>query len=405
MTLRAQQDQPQLEINHRHRAALHMATTLSALLSLPSAWPNLKSGLPNSKPGPLKRLAELSAQHPELGPHLTQEMLLRVRHYMKGVSLYRDHKARRPLTATPLLWKTGTTSVRDYAPHALHAPTVLVVPSLINRFTILDLQRDHSFLHSLVEHGFRPLVVDWSEPGHDEKHFSIGDYVEKRLIPALHVVASAGPVHMLGYCMGGLLALAGANLCPALIKSLCLLATPWDFHAGFDAAGQNGGTLERKLEPWLHTNDLIPTDVIQSIFTAFQPLHAYRKFSSFADIDLSTREAARFVLTEDWLNDGVSLTAPAARECFGDWCTRNLTAQNAWSVGHKIIDPRHIDIPAYVVVPGKDRIVPPESSMPLARALPHAVRHEPMMGHIGIMAGALAPQQVWKPLITWLASH
>jgi polyhydroxyalkanoate synthase subunit PhaC len=186
---------------------------------------------------------------------------------------------------------------------------------------------------------------------------------------------------------------------------LSLLATPWDFHAGYEATGQSGTVLEEKLSPWLKTDDLLPIEVVQSIFTSFQPLHAFRKFSSFAELEPSSFDAKRFVATEDWLNDGVPLTAPAARECFGDWCARNLTAKNEWRVGNQIIDPKKLTLPSYVVVPGKDRIVPPESSMPLAHALTHAVRHEPMMGHIGIMAGAQALHQVWVPLTKWLGTH
>ena len=168
---------------------------------------------------------------------------------------------------------------------------------------------------------------------------------------------------------------------------------------------QNGWNLEEKLNIWLDGNDFLPVEVVQSVFTAFQPLHAFRKFSSFALTDQSSSAAARFVLTEDWLNDGVPLTIPAARECFGDWSSRNLTAKNEWRVDGKVIDPRTVTTPAYVVVPGRDRIVPPQSAMPLAHALPHAIRHEPMMGHIGIMSSPNAPAQVWKPLVGWLTAH
>jgi poly(3-hydroxyalkanoate) synthetase len=163
--------------------------------------------------------------------------------------------------------------------------------------------------------------------------------------------------------------------------------------------------LEDKLRVWLAGNDYLPVEVVQSVFTAFQPLHAFRKFSSFAGYAQPSPEAVRFVLTEDWLNDGVPLTIPAARECYGDWSTRNATARNEWRIGGKIIDPRNVKTPAYVVVPGKDRIVPPQSAMPLALALPNAKRHKPMMGHIGIVSSPSAVVQVWRPLAVWLKAH
>jgi poly(3-hydroxyalkanoate) synthetase len=365
----------------------------------------LNPNSPNLLNQKLAHLAQLSAKYPELAPYLTREMALRARNFMNGVALYRQHPAQRDRVDAPIIWQSGTTMLRDYAPHSIHAPVILVVPSLINRFTILDLQPEHSFLHMLAAQGFRPLLVDWNAPGESEKNFTLGDYVTERLMPALRVASAHNAVHVLGYCMGGTLALALAALCPERTRTLSLLAAPWDFHAGYETVGMNGGMLEDKLKPWLSGDDVIPVEVIQSVFTAFQPLHAFRKFSSFAALDSSDEAAARFVLTEDWLNDGVPLTAPAARECFGDWCARNVTAKNQWHVNNKIIDPHQMNVPAYVIVPGRDRIVPPESAMPLARALPYAMRHEPMLGHIGIIVSPNAPHQVWKPLVGWLGAH
>ncbi len=396
---------PHLRPLQRHRASLHMATTLSALLSLPSAWQNLKNVSRNSSYGSLARLSELSAAHADLAPYLTREMLLRARSFMDGVNLYRNHPVRRGPETAPVIWRSGTTCLRDYAPQNPKAPTVLVVPSLINRFSILDLEPNHSFIRFLAAQGLRPLVVDWDSPSTEEKDFALDDYVMKRLLPALQIASADQPTHLIGYCMGGALTLALAQLQPERIRSLVLLATPWDFHAGYQAAGQNGALLEQKLQAWLKGNDYLPVEVVQSVFTAFQPLHAFRKFAAFAGYDQTGPEALRFVLTEDWLNDGVPLTAPAARECYGDWSARNVMQKGLWRIGGQFIDPRKILCPAYVLVPGKDRIVPPQSAMPLAHALPKAVRHEPMMGHIGIMASPTAILQVWKPLTIWLSAH
>jgi len=111
------------------------------------------------------------------------------------------------------------------------------------------------------------------------------------------------------------------------------------------------------------------------------------------------------VLLEDWLQDGVPLAKNVATECIRDWYGGNLTAKTEWRVKGQIIDPRALTMPAYVVVPGRDRIVPPESALPLAKLLPHAALHEPMTGHIGMMASSKAPQQVWAPWLHWLKEH
>ena len=53
-------------------------------------------------------------------------------------------------------------------------------------------------------------------------------------------------------------------------------------------------------------------------------------------------------------------------------------------------------------MPGRDRIVPPESARPLAELIPGAVLHQPAAGHIGMAAGARAEAALWRPLLDWL---
>jgi hypothetical protein len=63
----------------------------------------------------------------------------------------------------------------------------------------------------------------------------------------------------------------------------------------------------------------VPTDMLQTLFFLADPQLAMRKFSRFAGLDPASPEALNFVATEDWLNDGVPLALPTARECFGGW--------------------------------------------------------------------------------------
>ena len=60
------------------------------------------------------------------------------------------------------------------------------------------------------------------------------------------------------------------------------------------------------------------------------------------------------------------------------------------------IDPSLISAPAFVAVPGRDRIVPSESALPLARLIQGALLHQPAAGHIGMAAGARAEAALWR---------
>lgn len=336
-----------------------------------------------------------------------------MRRMMEGVRLYRSHPAARTLKDAPAIWRAGTTALRDYNPSARDAPIVLVIPSLINRYTILDLDRDLSFLRTLAARGFRPLLVDWDTPKETEANFTLDDYVLKRLVPALelaaqwqgHSATNPAPCHVLGYCMGGLLALALAILKPELVRTLTLLATPWDFHKPDPAIGPQFLDLAHQLEPALERLGYLPVDAIQSLFASFQPLQVPVKFANFAKLDQAAGKARHFVLLEDWLNDGVPLTAPVARACFRELYGCNLSGNARWKIGGAAIDPRAVDVPSFIVAPGRDRIVPPESTLPLADLLPNATLIEPETGHIGIIASRAAPSLVWEPYMEWLEAQ
>ncbi|MDE2007564.1 MAG: alpha/beta hydrolase, partial [Rhodospirillales bacterium] len=112
-----------------------------------------------------------------------------------------------------------------------------------------------------------------------------------------------------------------------------------------------------------------------------------------------------FVALEDWLNDGVPLAAPVARECLSGWYGANTPARGEWRIAGLAVDPARLACPAFVAVPARDRIVPPESAAPLARAIAGAQLHSPAAGHIGMAAGAGAERALWAPLAAWLAGN
>jgi polyhydroxyalkanoate synthase len=370
----------------------------------------LKNASPNSNPAnpPLPpRLQELlESQNNGLDAAIGEEAIQRAHAYIAGIKAYRHHPATRNMPDAPVIWSEGTTKLRDYNPASPHAPVVLVIPSLINRYEILDLDIAPSFLRTMASAGFRPLVVDWDEPGNDELHFTLDDYTA-RLTEALEwITKNTGPqIHLLGYCMGGLLALALATLRRSSIKTMTLFATPWDFHQPDATTGHLFAELASEWISETETSGPMPVDIIQYLFALLQPFQAITKFVEFAALDPESIEARHFVLLEDWLNDGVPLPVDVARECIEDWYNENRTALLSWRIGGRVVDPRNLDMPCYVVVPGRDRIVPPESALPLVKLLPHTTLHEPMTGHIGMMASRTASHQIWKPFLHWLQEH
>jgi polyhydroxyalkanoate synthase len=327
---------------------------------------------------------------------------------LTGIENYRRHPHQRDLAPAPVLWDQGTTKLRDYRTARGSAkaprPRVLVVPSLVNRYYVLDLEAQGSFLRWLDANGFDPFVIDWDAPGYVERSFDLTDYVAGRLEGALDAVKreTGGPLYLVGYCMGGNLALALALRRQADLAGLILLATPWDFHAENAGHAQMMGQIGRQLEPVLQILGELPVDMLQAFFSGLDPFQVLKKFQYFGTLDPQSNGAKRFVALEDWLNDGISLAAPVARECLTGWYGENTTQRLAWKVADKVVDPAGFDRPALNIIPSTDRIVPPGSARALTRRFRQIDEMVPNAGHIGMMVGRSAARDVWEPVAAWM---
>jgi polyhydroxyalkanoate synthase subunit PhaC len=391
----------------------HLAIALTTCLGFPAVWPSLKNGSVNwspdleAKAARLQKNVNLHAKNPSLDEAVEAASIERARQYIRGVKAYRTSNIRRDVQEMPVIWRQGTTRLLDYNPQAdKNLPAVLCVPSLVNRFYILDLASGHSFLRGMAANGFRPLVVDWDAPGSEEINFSLEDYETRRLLPVLDFVNKKfGKPHLLGYCLGGILTLPMALMAPEKIRTLTLLATPWDYHKPSPVASQLLQEIYRLVEPGMEKLGYIPAELMNSFLSALQPLSTLQKFTSFAEMKPDSQKARDFVLLEDWLNDGVPLTSRVMRECIVDFYGRNITAKNEWYLGKHRIDPRRVTLPTYVCVPGKDYIVPPQSAWPLSELIPYTTLHQPVTGHIGMMASRSSPADVWTPLRHFWAHH
>ncbi len=315
-----------------------------------------------------------------------------------GIAAYRRHPWHRDLPDPPCLWREDDTRLLDYGTGG--DTTVLFVPSLVNRAHVLDLMPGRSMLRWLAGRGVRPLLLDWGWPGEAERRFTLTDYVAGRLERA--ILAVDGPVVLAGYCMGGLLALAAALRRPDRVRALALLATPWDFHAADAAQARRLGAAAPRFEPLMAATGTLSVDALQALFAMSDLGGVAARYRAFARLAPDSEAARGFVALEDWLNDGVPLAAPVARETLAGWYGGNTPGRGEWRVAGLSVRPEDLRMPAFAVVPGRDRIVPPEGARPLAERIAGAVLHQPAAGHIGMVAGRRAETALWAPLLGWL---
>ena len=124
-------------------------------------------------------------------------------------------------------------------PEVLEVP-LLIVPPWINKFYILDLAPDKSFIKWCVDNGLTVFVISWVNPDAKLAGKSFEQYMRDGILTALDGVQKATgqkKVHAIGYCVGGtLLAITLAYLA-AKKKSRAVSATLFAAQVDFTYAG------------------------------------------------------------------------------------------------------------------------------------------------------------------------
>lgn len=388
---------------------LHLATTNLMLLSSLAVWPIARDGSLPWKAHLQQPFSSLQPQLANVDPNefsagLIQAGLARISAMTAGLRRYRAHRWRRVLPEPPAVWREGNSQLLSYGGSGI---PVLLVPSLVNRAYVLDLAEGQSLTRWLARQGLQPFLLDWGDPGEAERQFDLAAYIARIRRALRHLHARCGqPSVLVGYCMGGNLALAAAVSTPDDVAALALLATPWDFHAG----GAHQAALVQTLAPALvppaarpgETPPMLDIDMLQAFFWALDPFTVLKKFTQFAALPDGSEAERRFVAVEDWLNDGVPLAGNVARECLIGWYGENRPAAGRWVVDGHAIRPQDWKKPTLVVLPERDKLVPKEGAAALLAQIPGATRLDAPSGHIGMMVGPRAEAGLWQPLADWL---
>jgi polyhydroxyalkanoate synthase len=318
----------------------------------------------------------------------TQEDPARMEQALAGLRRYQE--APRPEAPAPppaVAERTGA-AVRDYGGSG---PPVLFVPSLINPPSILDLPERSLLRWLAAEGGVRPLLLDWGWEVEARSSLSVAGHVEALLLPLIAALGERPA--LVGYCLGGTMALAAAA--PSGAPAVAAIAAPWRFSAFPAVARAMLARLWQGAAPTSKGLGCLPMEVLQSAFWSLDPGRTIAKFEAFAGMDPGSAEARAFVRLEDWANDGPPLPHEAARELFEDFFGADVTGRGAWILP----DPAALLCPLLDIVSTSDRIVPAASAAAAGERLALA------QGHVGMVVGGRAKAALWEPLAAWLSRH
>lgn len=283
---------------------------------------------------------------------------------------------------------------------------VLLVPSLLHRWYVLDLRPGASLVEALVDAGFDVYCFDWGSPGDEDRHSS-WEHIVSRLQRALRQVcriAGMERVHLLGYSMGGTLAAIVSALDSGRVATLVNLAGPIDFRD----AGILGHFVHSS---WCDTDALgaagnITGQQLQIGFASRRPTLQLAKWVELVDAFRRPESLATFVHLEAWAHDTVAVPGLAFSQYIRELYQQNALVLGRHSVAGRPVDLQNIHCPILHIIASRDTVCPPHATTALGdRSGSDDVSTLTIPGaHVQALVGPKARTHFYAPLVTWFRS-
>lgn len=271
---------------------------------------------------------------------------------------------------------------------------LLIVPPCINKFYILDLQPENSFVRYAVAQGHTVFLISWRNVKNEQGHLRWDDYLQQGPISAMAVareICKVKQVNALGFCVGGtILASALAVLAARgeeCVASLTLLTTLLDFSdTGEIGLFVDENTLAAR-EAAIGDGGIMKGSELAAVFSSLRANDLIWNY--VANNYLKGTKPQAFDLLY-WNSDSTNLTGP-----FACWYMRNLYHDNSLCVPGKLtmcgvpVDLQRVNMPSYVLATREDHIVPWQTAYTSAALLGGERRF--VLGASGHIAGVVNP--------------
>ncbi|MDP8908825.1 MAG: alpha/beta fold hydrolase [Chloroflexota bacterium] len=316
--------------------------------------------------------------------------------------------------ATPkdVVWTHRTTTLYRYrSEHRRHPVPVMLVFALINRPEIFDLRPGNSFVEFLLDQGFDVFLLDWGRPGDEDSEVGLDDYVCDWLPWGIReTLRAAGQpqLTLVGWCIGGVLcAMHAALATDRRVRNLVLLTTPVDTDGSLYAHWIRRDAFD--VDALTEALPAIPGAGIDLANKMMKPVTnfwtTYRRLWDDVQAGDARRDAHQAM--DKWIADNPPFPARAFRQWVTWMYKRNDLVAGRVELRGQRVDLARIGQSVLVVTAGADHIAPRSGTVPLLDLLSSQdVTHlDRPGGHIGLMAGSKAREEIWPQIADWLGER
>lgn len=307
-----------------------------------------------------------------------------------------------------IVWEDGKVKLyhfRSEKPSTTKAP-VLVAYALVNRWEMMDLQPNRSFIRKMVSEGLDVYLIDWGYASSIDRYKTMEDYILGNMNDCVDFIRrkhQVQRVNILGVCQGGTFSLIYSALKPEKVKNLVTLVTPVDFD-----------NKEGLLFKWAKDMDVdsvvdgfggvIPGDFLNTGFDLLKPMNKTRKYLSLPDTLREKDKLMNFLRMEKWVADSPAQAGETYRRFIKDMYQHNKLIKGEFELDGKRVDLGKITMPVLTIFAKDDHIVPPATTRPIhdkVKSTDKTLMEFPG-GHIGVFVGARSQELLTPAIAKWL---
>jgi len=295
------------------------------------------------------------------------------------------------------------------------APPILLVPPLAAPASCFDLRRGCSLAEHLLAAGRQPYVVDYGPIAYGDRNLGIEHWIDEVIPRAIEAVSADagtddGEVQLVGWCLGGIMALLVAAGGTQPIRSVAVVASPFDvtqvpmvapLRPLANLAGGGVGTLAYKLLGGA------PAPLVKRMYR----LAGFDKYV-MKPLTLATNLDDRDFLAQveavdEFMRNMLAYPGRTFGQIYHRFLRRNDLADGRIELGGRAIDLADVRVPVLSIAGEGDGIAPRRAVHHVAELLPNApqvrIASAPG-GHLGVLTGRAARRTTWRMLDDFLAA-
>jgi polyhydroxyalkanoate synthase subunit PhaC len=288
----------------------------------------------------------------------------------------------------------------QYAPTTdkVYFRPLLIVPPWINKFYILDLGPEKSFIRYAVSKGFTVFVVSWVNPDERHAHLTFEDYMREGILVAADAArkeTEADKINVVGYCVGG--TLLGTTLAYLAAKgeepfaSATFLAAQVDFTSAGDLMVFIDDAQLKALEEMMAERGYLDAGRMAAVFNMLRPKDLIWPY--VINNYMLGRKPVPFDLLF-WNQDSTRLPAANHKFYLRNFYQENKLARGQMTIDNVKLDLGAVKIPIYELCAKEDHIAPAKSVFIGSRLFGGPVTY--VLAGSGHIAGVINPPSKTK---------